>query len=67
MKAMLSKRFNGKQDMVKYIDEFETLLAQLEQMVYEMQTTEALKEPLLIARLDKRFPTGEHIHRPMNT
>lgn len=54
--AMYSKRFNPNQDMRKYIDEFETLFAQLERIGSDIKIPEAHKAPLLLAIMGNSSP-----------
>lgn len=54
--AMFSKRFCAKDDMPKYIDEFETLFAQLERMGPETKISESHKAPLLLASMGNSSP-----------
>lgn len=49
--AVYSKRYNGKYNMAKYIDEYETLFAQLEKMGDKAKIPETHKVPLLLASL----------------
>lgn len=49
--SLYTKRFNGKDHMSKYIDEFESLFGQLERMGAETKVPDSHKAPLLLASL----------------
>ena len=44
--TMYTKRYNGKENMPKYIDHFESLFAQLERMGNDTTIPESHKAPL---------------------
>ena len=49
--SLYSKRFTGKENMSKYVDEFEVLFNQLERMGEKVAIPETHKAPLLLASL----------------
>lgn len=54
--AMYTKRFNYKQHLPTYIDEFESLFAQLERMGTDNEIPEFHKAPLLLSSMGNNSP-----------
>lgn len=54
--TMFSKRYQQGQDMARYVDDFESLFAQLEKMGTNTALPEAFKAPLLLSSLGTNSP-----------
>eukprot|EP00171_Calliarthron_tuberculosum_P022539 IDg22539t1 len=61
MTSIYSKKYQGRQDMARYIDEFETLFGQLERMGSEIAIPEKHKTPLLLASMGNESPLESSI------